>query len=109
MTPVTVEEVREAQEMFKVGVDLQEKKDFTGASENFRKTVLIHSQDENHLKELEKKLKEGKFKLQQESIAYMGCAAVHLSTLVKDLTEEQRNEVPVDEKLSEIFGVWDEG
>lgn len=109
MEPATVEEVRETQEILKGAIDLHEKKDFTGAVETFKKSVMVHSMDVNHLKELEKKLKEGKFKLQQESIAYMGCAAVHLSSLVKDLTAEQRNEVPVDEKLIEIFEVWDKG
>ena len=54
-------------------------------------------------------LKEGKYKLQQESVAYMGCAAVHLSQLVKELTDEQKEEVPVDENLTKIFQDWDDG
>ncbi len=32
-------------------------------------------------------------------MAFMGCASVHVSQLVKELTDEQREEVPVDENL----------
>ena len=45
--------------------------------------------------------------MQQESIAYMGCAAVHVSQLLKELTVEQRDEVPVDENLIKVFNDWD--
>ena len=50
---------------------------------------------------------DGEYKLAQESIAYMGCAAVHLSQLVKELTDEQKEEVPMDENLIKVFSDWD--
>ncbi len=103
---VTVEEVREAQEFLKAGIELHEKKEFKQAIEAFRKTSSIHMFEATHLDELEKKLKAGDFKKQQESIAYMGCAAVHLNTLIQNLDEDQKAEVPVDEQLMAIFKEW---
>ncbi len=105
--PVTVEEFREAQEVLKDAIDLHEKKDFYGAIESFKKAVVVSPYDEDHLNKFEKKLKEGNYKLQQESIAYMGCAAVHLSQLLKELSDEQKEDVPVDENLVKIFKDWD--
>ena len=105
--PVTVEEFREAQEILKEAMDLHEKKDFYNAIESFKKAAMISPFDSVHLEELQKKLKEGTYKLQQESIAYMGCAAVHVSQLVKELTDEQREEAPVDENLIKVFNDWD--
>ncbi|KMP10317.1 hypothetical protein UR09_06630 [Candidatus Nitromaritima sp. SCGC AAA799-A02] len=105
--PATVEEVREAQSVLKEAIDLHEKKDFNGAIEGFKRAVMVAPFDDNHLELFQKKLKDGGYKLEQESVAYMGCAAVHLSELVKELTEEQKQEVPVDEKLSEIFSEWE--
>ena len=105
--PVTVEEFREAQEVLKDAIDLHEKKDFYGAIESFKKAVVVSPYDEDHLNKFEKKLKEGNYKLQQESIAYMGCAAVHLSQLLKELSDEQKEDVPVDENLVKIFSDWD--
>ena len=105
--PVTVEEYREAQEILKNAIDLYEKKDFHGAIESFKKAVMISPFDKDHLNKFQDKLKEGKYKLQQESIAYMGCAAVHLSQLVKELTDEQKEEVPLDENLTKVFSDWD--
>ena len=55
----------------------------------------------------QEKLKKGEYKLAQESIAYMGCAAVHLSQLLKELTDEQKEEVPVDENLIKVFSDWE--
>ncbi len=107
--PVTVEEFREAQEVLKDAIDLHEKKDFYGAIESFKKAVMVSPYDDDHLKKFEKKLKEGNYKLQQESIAYMGCAAVHLSQLLKELTDEQKEDVPVDENLVKIFNEWEQG
>ena len=72
--PVTVDEVRDAQDNFKTGVSEHEQKNFKEAIEAFKKSAMIHPFDENHLEELEKKLKAGSYKLQQESIAFMGCA-----------------------------------
>jgi hypothetical protein len=39
----------------------------------------------------------------------MGCAAVHLSQLLKELSDEQKEDVPVDENLVKIFSDWDNG
>ncbi len=102
---VTVEDVREAQDNFKAGMTQHEGKEFQEAIESFKKTSSIHA-PEGHLEELQKKLKTGKFKLQQESIAYMGCAAVHLSHLVQQLDEDQKEQVPVDSQLTEVFKGW---
>ena len=107
--PVTVEEFREAQEILKNAIDLHEKKDFQGAIISFKKAVMISPFDKDHLNKFQDKLKEGEYKLQQESIAYMGCAAVHVSQLVKELTDEQKEEVPVDENLLKVFDDWDNG
>ena len=107
--PVTVEEYREAQEILKNAIDLHEKKDFHSSIEAFKKATMIRPYDEDHLNQFQNKLKQGEYKLQQESIAYMGCAAVHLSQLVKELTDEQKEEVPVDENLTKIFQDWDDG
>ena len=105
--PVTVEEFREAQDILKDAIDLHEKKDFYSAIESFKKATMINPFDKDHLDEFQKKLKEGTYKLQQESVAYMGCAAVHLSQLVKELTDEQKKEVPVDENLIKVFNDWE--
>ena len=106
-TQITVEEFREVQDMLKDAIDLHEKKDFYGAIESFKKAINIKPFDEGHLEELQKKLKEGSYKLAQESMAYMGCASVHVSQLVKQLTDEQREEVPVDENLIKVFNDWE--
>ena len=78
----------------------------TLAIEAFKKSAMIHPFDENHLSELEAKLKEGSFKLQQESIAFMGCAAVHLNEMIHGLDEDEKQEVPVDESLMSTFKDW---
>ncbi len=104
--PVTVEEVREAQECLKSGMSLHENKDFSEAIVDFKKTASIHAFDENHLPELTKKLKAGGYKKQQESIAYMGCATVHFQHLVQELSDDQQEEVPIDEQFVTIFKEW---
>ncbi len=104
--PVTVEEVRSAQESLKNGITLHEAKNFKEAIEDFKKSAMVHPFDSKHVEELGAKLKSGSYKLQQESIAYMGCAAVHLNKLIKDLNEDQRQEVPVDESLMSAFKEW---
>ena len=101
--PITVDEVRDAQDHFKNGSIQHESKNFKEAIEAFKKTISIHPFDENHLDEFEKKLKAGNFKLQQESIGYMGCAAVHLNEMIHGLDEDQKEEVPVDESLINTF------
>jgi len=105
---VTIEEVREAQENLKTGITNHENKQFNEAIDNFKKTASIHPREVDHLKQLQQKLQSGGYKLQQESIAYMGCAAVHLNYLVQQLDEDQKGQVPIDESLSEIFKNWEE-
>ncbi len=104
--PITVDEVRDAQDHFKNGSTHHADKNFKEAIQDFKKSAMIHPFDENHLKELEAKLKEGSYKLQQESIAFMGCAAVHLNELIHGLDEDQKQEVPVDESLMNAFKEW---
>jgi len=104
---VTVEEVREAQEYLKTGMTESEEKNFNEAGDAFKKSASIHPFDEKHVDELEKKLKAGGFKKQQECMAYMGCAAVHLKELIAQLSDEQKAEVPVDEQLITVFKDWD--
>jgi len=105
-SPVTVEQVREAQENLKTGLSHHESKAFSEAIESFKKASSIHPFDTKHLEELQKKLKTGGFKKQQESIAYMGCAAVHLNRLIHELGEDKRAEVPIDEQLMNVFKEW---
>ncbi len=105
--PVTVEQVREVQDTFKAGVDFHNEKKFKEAIEAFKKGALINCADEEHLPELSKKLKAMSVKLLQESIAYMGCTAVHLNGLIHELSEEERDLVPVDKSLSEAFESWE--
>jgi hypothetical protein len=102
---VTVEDVREVQDNFKAGVTQHEGKEFQEAIESFKAAAGVLA-DEEHLKEFQKKLKSGKFKLQQESIAYMGCAAVHLNNLINELDDDQKEQVPVDKQLTEAFRGW---
>ena len=85
---------------------LHEKKKFKEAIEEFKKSAMTHPFDSKHVDELGTKLKSGSYKLQQESIAYLGCAAVHLNRLIQELEEEQRFEVPVDESLMNAFKEW---
>lgn len=104
----TVEQVRQAQEHFKSGSLLHESKKFNEAIESFKKCASINPYDEKHLNELAKKLKTGSYKIMQESIAYMGCAAVHLNQLISELTPEEVDQVPLDKSLSEVFSSWNE-
>ncbi|MZG31401.1 MAG: hypothetical protein F3741_11485 [Nitrospinae bacterium] len=103
---ITVEEVRIAQESLKSGITLHEKKNFKEAIEEFKKSAMTHPFDSKHVDELGAKLKSGSYKLQQESIAYMGCAAVHLNKLIQGLEPGQSQEVPVDESLMNAFKEW---
>ena len=104
---VTVEEVRNAQEFLKTGISESEEKNFSEASEAFKKSASVHPFDETHISELELKLKAGGFKKQQECMAYMGCAAVHLKQLIAELSDEQKAEVPIDEQLLAVFNDWE--
>lgn len=105
---VTVEGVREAQDHLKGGIAHHEQKEFNEAIESFKKSASIHAEDKTLLSELTKKLKVGGYKLQQKSIAYMGCAAVHLNEMVQQLGDEEKQQVPVDEQLATIFKGWEE-
>ena len=105
-TPVTVDEVRDAQDSFKNGATEHESKNYKEAIAAFKKSAMIHPFDEKHLSELEAKLKEASYKLQQESIAFMGCAAVHLNEMIHGLDDDQKQEVPVDESLMNAFKEW---
>ena len=104
--PVTVDEVRDAQDNLKIGITEHEQKNFKEAIEAFKRSAMIHPFDENHLGDLEKKLKEGSYKLQQESIAFMGCAAVHLNEMIHGLDENEKQQVPVDDSLMKAFKEW---
>ncbi len=104
--PVTVGEVRSAQESLKSGITLHEAKNYKESIEEFKKSAMNHPFDSKHVEELGVKLKSGSYKLQQESIAYMGCAAVHLNKLLGHLDETQKKEVPVDESLMNAFKDW---
>lgn len=106
-SPITIEEVRQAQDYLKTGITESEEKNFQNASESFKNSASVHPFDEKHIEELEKKLQAGEFKKQQECMAYMGCAAVHLKQLIAKLSDEQKAEVPVDEQLLAVFKDWD--
>ena len=105
--PATVEQVRQIQEHFKAGVDFHGEKKFKEAMESFKNAATINPFQENHLSELSKKLKAMSVKLVQESIAYMGCAAVHLKSSIDELSEDEREQVPVDSSLLDAFKDWD--
>lgn len=102
----TVEQVREAQECLKRGVTFHEAKEYKEAIAEFQKCVEINSFDPTLLKELNIKLKKGGFKLVQESIAHMGCAAQHLFKLIQELDKDDQERVPVDENLQKAFETW---
>jgi uncharacterized protein YceH (UPF0502 family) len=104
--PITVDEVRDAQDSLRTGITEHEAKNFKEAIAAFKKSAMIHPFDEQHISELETKLKGGNFKLQQESIAYMGCAAVHLNEMIHGLDEDQKQEVPIDDSLTNAFKDW---
>jgi anti-sigma28 factor (negative regulator of flagellin synthesis) len=104
--PITVEEVRNAQESLKNGITLHENKNYRESIEEFKKAAMTHPFDSRHVEELGTKLKSGSYKLQQESIAYMGCAAVHLNKLINSIDDGQKQEVPIDESLMSAFKEW---
>jgi len=105
--PATVEQVREGQEYFKEGLSFHEAKNFKESIEVFKKCALINPYDPVHVDDLTRKLKQGSYKLLQESVAYMGCAAVHLNKLIGELDDRQKEEVPLDPSLSQVFRDWE--
>jgi hypothetical protein len=103
----TVEQVRQVQGNFKAGIDFHGEKKFKEAIESFKSGAAINPFQEDHLDELSKKLKVMSVKLVQESIAYMGCAAVHLKGMIDELSENEKDLVPVDASLLDAFKDWD--
>jgi hypothetical protein len=103
----TVEQVRQIQEYFKGGNEYHNEKKYKEAIEAFKNGAAINPFDENHLDELSTKLKTMSVKLVQESIAYMGCAAVHLKAMIDELSEDEQDMVPIDESLVDVFKGWD--
>lgn len=103
----TVEQVRQVQDFFKAGADFHGEKKFKEAIESFKNGAAINTFQEGHLDELSKKLKAMSVKLVQESIAYMGCAAVHLKCMIDELSENEKDLVPVDDSLLDAFKDWD--
>ena len=105
--PATVEQVRQIQVHFKEGTENHNEKKYKEAIEAFKGCVAINPFDESHLEELGKKLKAMSVKLVQESIAYMGCAAVHLKGSIDELSENEKDLVPIDASLTDVFKAWD--
>ncbi|CAI2718083.1 hypothetical protein [Nitrospina watsonii] len=105
--PVTVEQVREVQELFKAGYKFHQEQKYKEAIAEFKKAASVRPIEEGHLKELATRLKGMSVKLVQESIAYMGCATMHFKMMVDELDEDQRDAVPLDETLKEQFEKWD--
>ena len=103
----TVEQVRQAQEKFKQGTEYHNEKKFKEAIEAFKAGASINPFDEKHLDELGVKLKTMSVKLVQESIAYLGCAAVHLKSSIDELSENEKDLVPIDSSLMDAFKGWD--
>ncbi len=103
----TVEQVGQVQNYFKAGVDFHGEKKFKEAIESFNNAAAINPFQEDHLDVLSKKLTAMSVKLVQESIAYMGCAAVHLKGVIDELSENERELVPVDDSLLDAFKDWD--
>ncbi len=103
----TVEQVRQIQDYFQEGNEYHNEKKYKEAIEVFKKGAAINPFEENHLDELSTKLKTMSVKLVQESIAYMGCAAVHLKAMIDELSENEKDMVPVDDSLADVFKGWD--
>lgn len=103
----TVEQVRQIQDHFKEGVDFHNDKKYKEAVEAFKSAAKINPYDESHLDTLNKKLKAMSVKLVQESIAYMGCAAVHLKSFIDELSENEKDLVPIDNSLTDVFKDWE--
>ncbi|MFQ5715647.1 MAG: tetratricopeptide repeat protein [Nitrospinales bacterium] len=103
-TPVTIEQVREAQKHCRDGVSLHEAERYEESIELFRKCVSINPRGHERLKELSVKLKRGSFERLQESVAYMGFAALHLHSLIAELSDDKKEQVPVDPLLRDVLG-----
>ena len=102
-----VEQVRFSQEHFIKGSSLHEKKSFKEAIEIFKESASVNPDIGDQLEMLEKKLVKGSYKLLQKSIAYMGCAANNLYELINRLSEEEKEQVPIDKSLDKVFQSWE--
>ena len=102
--PFALEQI---QEYFKGGNEYHNEKKYKEAIEAFKNGAAINPFDENHLDELSTKLKTMSVKLVQESIAYMGCAAVHLKAMIDELSDDEQDMVPIDDSLVDVFKDWD--
>jgi hypothetical protein len=103
----TVDQVRQIQDYFRGGTEYHNEKKYKEAIEAFKNGAAINPFEENHLDELSTKLKTMSVKLVQESIAYMGCTAVHLKAMIDELSENEKDLVPVDDSLVDVFKDWD--
>lgn len=103
----SVEQVRLSQEKFIQGSGLHENKKYNEAIEAFKESSAVKTNIGNQLEVLEQKLVKGSYKLLQKSIAYMGCAANNLYTLINQLSDEERDQVPIDKSLDKVFQSWE--
>lgn len=103
----TVEQVRVAQEQFITGSTLHENKNYNDAIEAYKKSVSQNPNVGNQLEILEQNLVKGSYKLLQKSIAYMGCAAKNLYDSINQLSEDERELVPIDKSLDKVFHSWE--
>ena len=101
--PATIEQVREAQKHFRDGLSLHEAERYEESIELFKKCVSINPLGPGRLEELSVKLKRGSFERLQESVAYMGCAALHLHSLIAELSDDKKEQVPIDPLLRDIW------
>ncbi|MGV7220135.1 MAG: hypothetical protein ACQ9MH_01270 [Nitrospinales bacterium] len=104
---VTVEQVRVAQEKFISGSSLHDNKNYKDAIEAFKESSSQKPDLGNQLEILEQNLVKGSYKLLQKSIAYMGCAAKNLYDSINQLSEEERDQVPIDKSLDKVFHSWE--
>ena len=104
---LTVEQVRFSQENFIKGSTLHDNKNYKEAIEIFKESVSANPDMVAQLNTLEQKLVKGSYKLLQKSIAYMGCAAKNLYDSINQLSEEEREQVPIDESLDKVFQSWE--
>lgn len=102
-TPATIEQVRETQKHCREGISLHEAEKYEESIELFKKCVSINPQDHGRLEELSMKLKRGSFERLQESVAYMGFAALHLRSLIAELSDDKKEQVPIDPLLRDVL------
>ncbi|MBI5428369.1 MAG: hypothetical protein HZA02_08860 [Nitrospinae bacterium] len=106
-TPATFEQAQEAHEFLKSGLTRHEAKNYTEAIADFKKCASVNPFDPANLEILRKKVAEGGLKLVQESVVYMGCAAVHFNKLMRELSDEDQERLEIDQNLKKAFETWD--